>query len=270
MPEGAPRPSVQDALYRLMVDACPDPMILLVDEVIHFVNHAASRWLGAENTDELVGRRAADFLRPESGSPHGSWQDQFHEVPQCPGVRGARLTRVHPPRFVVEARTVSVVWEGYPATLIVLRPDGTAMADEGTPSAVSAAATGSAMKTALLLVEDEEELLLCQRALTRTGYRVHVARDGREALARFREHQSEIRMIVTDINMPLMDGWQLSLQIRKLQRDVRILFVTGGEINTSPQVRVRDSGEELLGKPFTINRLLAKVKEMLENEKRPA
>jgi len=119
----------------------------------------------------------------------------------------------------------------------------------------------------VLFVDDEEDLRsLCSLVLTRAGYRVLVARDGKEGLALFQEHAAEVRLVVTDVNMPGGDGWLLYRRLRELRADINLLFVSGfsAEGRTPAQCRALDSGEETLEKPFTMNRLVAKVKEMLE------
>ena len=118
----------------------------------------------------------------------------------------------------------------------------------------------------VLFVDDEEDLRsLCSLVLTRAGYRVLVARDGNEGLSVFQEHAVEIRLVVTDVNMPGADGWLFCRRLRELDANVNLLFVSGfsTEGKTPAQRLVLDSGEETLEKPFTMNRLVAKVKEML-------
>src|SRR5512135_270673 len=80
-------------------------------------------------------------------------------------------------------------------------------------------------KLRLLYVEDDEsvrESLL--RFLQRRFDTVYAARDGREGLQLFTEHRPDI--VVTDIQMPIMDGLEMAREIRRIQGDVPVLITT--------------------------------------------
>jgi len=104
---------------------------------------------------------------------------------------------------------------------------------------------------ALVLVVDDEPTLrvvLC-RFLKAWGYRAAEAGDGVAALQMARELQQELRLIVTDIDMPRCNGLALAEQLLALDASLPILFITGVG---SPEVyaRAKPLGE-VLEKPFT-------------------
>lgn len=104
----------------------------------------------------------------------------------------------------------------------------------------------------VLCVDDNPEmLLLTETALSRSGWNVLLAQNGLEGLDLFLANP-DLRLVVTDINMPEMDGNQLAMRIRRSGReDVLIIAITGGlesEIEASLFDRV-------LRKPFKIAEL---------------
>ena len=62
--------------------------------------------------------------------------------------------------------------------------------------------------------------------LSRLGYMTISAQDGTEALDCMKNNDS-IHLVLTDINMPQMDGWELALHIKELKPDIPIVVLTG-------------------------------------------
>ena len=80
----------------------------------------------------------------------------------------------------------------------------------------------------ILLVEDEELVRrVAQRALERGGYTVISASNGTEALAMFRQHETTIDLVVTDLVMPEMGGYRLCEILRHEWRTGKWLFMSG-------------------------------------------
>jgi PAS domain S-box-containing protein len=116
----------------------------------------------------------------------------------------------------------------------------------------------------VLVVEDETALLsLARRVLELGGYRVFVARDGREALRRFEEHDGAIQLMVTDVVMPGMDGRALAESVRGLYPQIKVIFISGYTEEAVQRHGVLMSGSEFLEKPFSASGLLRKVREVL-------
>jgi CheY-like chemotaxis protein len=101
--------------------------------------------------------------------------------------------------------------------------------------------------------------------LTRHGYRVLAARDGTEAVAIFAPRAREIRLVITDLNMPNLDGAALARVARRLHPSVKILAMSGlssvGTDGAFPATAVIDA---FLSKPFTLESLLNAVHEQLK------
>jgi PAS domain S-box-containing protein len=80
----------------------------------------------------------------------------------------------------------------------------------------------------ILLVDDEEYVRsLAERALSRGGYRVLLARDGAEAVETFRKERRSIDLIVLDLTMPVMDGCQAMTAIRAIDPSVKVVLSSG-------------------------------------------
>ena len=116
----------------------------------------------------------------------------------------------------------------------------------------------------LLLVDDEAAVARFTGViLQRQGYTVKIFGETKDALAWFTAQPGQADLLVTDVNMPGMNGVDLAMAISALRRDLPILFVTGyGRIETS---RLRDlpNRHAVLAKPFDTADLLASIRKLL-------
>jgi CheY-like chemotaxis protein len=117
----------------------------------------------------------------------------------------------------------------------------------------------------VLLVEDEELVrrLTCE-ILRRNGYQVLEAADGVDALAVLRQHPGRIHLLLTDVVMPRMSGYELVEQVRPLRPDMHILYVSGYSEEAIARQGQLTEGIELLAKPFTPGVLTAKIRQLLD------
>ncbi len=109
---------------------------------------------------------------------------------------------------------------------------------------------------AVLLVEDEEPVRNVARImLTRLGYAVLEAKDGAEAVEIFKQHQDDIRCVLSDLTMPIMDGWETLTALRKLSPNIPVILSSGYD---EAQVIAGDHPERpnaFLGKPYQLKGL---------------
>ena len=113
----------------------------------------------------------------------------------------------------------------------------------------------------ILIVDDDVELVgLLRFALTSGGYDVVTAFDGQQALRRLHEELPDL--VILDVNLPLLDGFQVLDQLRKIsQVPVMMLTVRDAE---EDEVRGLDLGaDDYLTKPFSPRALLARVRSLL-------
>jgi two-component system cell cycle sensor histidine kinase/response regulator CckA len=117
----------------------------------------------------------------------------------------------------------------------------------------------------ILLVEDEEEVRkLAVRVLERQGYKVLAARDGDEALIICERHQDPIHLLLTDVVMPGMNGHEVAKRLDSLHPEMKVLYMSGYTDNAIVLHGVLVKGVNYIQKPFTVDALTKKVREVLE------
>jgi CheY-like chemotaxis protein len=116
----------------------------------------------------------------------------------------------------------------------------------------------------VLVVEDEPSVRqFSVDALQELGYRVLDA-DGAPAALRLLDAHPEIELLFTDVVMPEVNGRKLADEARRRHPDLKVLFTTGYTRNAVLHNGVLDPGVELIGKPFTLEELAAKVRDVLD------
>ena len=113
----------------------------------------------------------------------------------------------------------------------------------------------------ILVVDDEKQLReMTGRTLQAFGYKVLLAEDGPEALARFAEHPRAISVVILDMMMPLLDGIATAKALKRLNPNVRIIGSSG-----LPEQRKLGESEFLgfLPKPYTADQLLQLLAKVL-------
>ncbi len=117
----------------------------------------------------------------------------------------------------------------------------------------------------ILLVEDEEAVrTMVSRILQNKGYTVLEARHGHEAIDICERYQEPIHLMVTDVIMPQMSGRELAERLAPMLPDMKVLYMSGYPDNTIVQHGVLEPGTAFLQKPFTLNALELKVREVLD------
>ncbi len=129
---------------------------------------------------------------------------------------------------------------------------------------VSRDLTGSAT---VLLVEDEDAVRsFAARALSTRGYRVLEAISGVHALDVMNEHGADVDLVVSDVVMPEMDGPTLLKHLRKTNPQIKIIFVSGYAEEAFRNNLSEGETFTFLPKPFSLKKLAAAVKEVLEED----
>jgi len=121
-------------------------------------------------------------------------------------------------------------------------------------------------KETILLVEDEPLVRdLARRMLERSGYTVHTASDGFDALDVLSQLVGEVHLLLSDVVMPGMGGPELAEKVLKARGDTAVLFMSGYTADALAPRGVLDEDVRLLEKPFTIERLNRAVRETLDD-----
>lgn len=126
-------------------------------------------------------------------------------------------------------------------------------------------------KTTVLVVDDEAGIRsLLRKVLLREGYNVLEATQGREGLDTAKSYKGKIDLLLTDVLMPEMNGIELAQSLHALRPSTRILLISGYMGSNALEAEKLPAGTAFLHKPFTLNALLGKVKEVLGVTSRPA
>jgi PAS domain S-box-containing protein len=115
----------------------------------------------------------------------------------------------------------------------------------------------------ILVAEDDDEVReYLIAALTSLGYRVFAARDAESALRIFAQ-EPQIVLVLTDIGLPGMNGRRLAEEARARRPDVKAVYMTGYARNAVVHNGLVDRGVNLLPKPFTVEALGRKLRQVL-------
>jgi two-component system alkaline phosphatase synthesis response regulator PhoP len=117
------------------------------------------------------------------------------------------------------------------------------------------------MSRKIVIADDELHILDTVRAyLEDAGYRVLTARNGRDALFTFRHERPDL--VILDVMMPEMDGWEAARLIRR-ESDVPILFLTARVDDVDKITGLEIGADEYVTKPFSPRVLVAQVRAVL-------
>jgi len=122
--------------------------------------------------------------------------------------------------------------------------------------------TGESTMTAKILIIDDDASLL--KALTynleQEGYRLITARNGREAMQKLYAERPDL--LILDIMMPELDGWQVCKRVREMS-DVPIIMLTARETSEDIIKGLDLGADDYIVKPFTVKEVLARVRAAL-------
>ena len=117
----------------------------------------------------------------------------------------------------------------------------------------------------ILLVDDEEGVRkLVFAVLKSNGYDVMEASNGVAALAAYEKNGHKVDMVLTDVVMPQMNGFELGKQLTARTPGVKILYMSGYRDNAIGGGVTGEAPRAFLHKPFTPDVLLSKVREVLD------
>lgn len=118
------------------------------------------------------------------------------------------------------------------------------------------------MKVRILLVEDDTSLgFIISDQLKSDGYHVTLCTDGAEGFKRFNEE--EFHMCIFDVMMPKKDGFTLASDVRKINTEIPILFLTAKSNDEDKVQGFKSGGDDYLTKPFNVEELQLRVAALL-------
>ncbi len=117
----------------------------------------------------------------------------------------------------------------------------------------------------ILLVDDEQIIIdVAVQILKKMGYKVIVARDGKEAIGIYRQHQKQIALVILDLVMPGLSGGEVYDKLTAIDPDVKVLLSSGYTRDGKAGDILRRGCRGFIQKPFNINELSQKLRDILD------
>ncbi len=117
----------------------------------------------------------------------------------------------------------------------------------------------------IMVVDDEPVLCaVLQKMLSRLDYNVLTANDGFEALKIF--SYMDVDMVITDLRMPKMDGWELMKKVKQIKPDIPVILITGYHSMYSQTVTEDRMADGFISKPFSFNQIKDQVEALLKKQ----
>jgi signal transduction histidine kinase/ActR/RegA family two-component response regulator len=158
---------------------------------------------------------------------------------------------------------------GRGTTFKIYFPRSTETAERAATRAEEMAAGGGT--ETILLIEDNDELRgSTHGVLEALGYRVVVAANGEEALVALDEEGGEVDLVISDVVMPGMSGPEVVDRLRQRNPTIRAIFISGYTDNVVLRHGILEGEFEFLEKPYSVNRLAAKIREVLSKPPQPS
>jgi PAS domain S-box-containing protein len=121
----------------------------------------------------------------------------------------------------------------------------------------------------ILIVEDEiRQLQLMQSFLQAEGYRVLTAQDGDEAVAMHLKHKDDIALVVLDLGLPKLNGWEAFQKMKTTDPAVKAIFATGYISSQIDSGIAKGELSALIMKPYQLDEVLAKIAEAIHAPRR--
>jgi CheY-like chemotaxis protein len=191
--------------------------------------------------------------------------DPFYTTKEVGKGTGLGLSQVY--GFVRQSgghvKIYSEIGIGTTVKVYLPRHYGEAQTAEGKITAVS---TYRGSKSEIVLVVEDEERVrsISVEALRDLGYTAIGASSPQEALQLFQSGLG-VSLLFTDVIMPVMSGRELADELRQQRPDLKVLFTTGYTRNATVHNDILEPGTSLLTKPFRIEELATKVRQVLDS-----
>jgi DNA-binding response OmpR family regulator len=122
-------------------------------------------------------------------------------------------------------------------------------------------------KPKILYVEDDVNLgFVTTDNLDSKGYSTVYCKDGKEGLATFKKEK--IDLCILDVMMPEMDGFTLAREIRKINNDIPIIFLTAKTMKEDKITGFRTGADDYITKPFSIEELILRIEVFLKRSRK--
>jgi CheY-like chemotaxis protein len=118
----------------------------------------------------------------------------------------------------------------------------------------------------VLLVEDEIPLRdLIGMLLEENGYCVLTASDGEEAVETFRQHSNEVAVVLSDLGLPKLGGWEAFLQMKSINPRVKAILASGYFDPELKQEIIKSGAKHFVQKPYQPSDVLMKIRQLIDD-----
>jgi hypothetical protein len=124
----------------------------------------------------------------------------------------------------------------------------------------------SAGKGELILLAEDEAYVRdsVKSVLEGAGYRVIEAVDGSDAVEKFRENKDAIDLLLLDVIMPKMNGWEAYKEIKEIRPKIKAVFMSGYTSDIVRRRKIIEEAPDYVSKPLFPDKLLSKIREVLD------
>lgn len=132
------------------------------------------------------------------------------------------------------------------------------------PNGISMKIPERVTETVLVIEDDHSVRNILREMLERSGYSVMEASDGQEGVDVYRNHGKCINLILSDVMMPRKNGRQVYDEIKELNSDAKVLFMSGYAGDILDNKVIMENGRNFISKPMRPQELLGKIREILD------
>lgn len=119
----------------------------------------------------------------------------------------------------------------------------------------------------ILIVEDEEMLLSSLKSLfEEKGYKVYCASDGLQAVEIYQQHSSEIALVLADLGLPKLSGWDAFLKMKQVRKGVKMVLASGFIDPVVKNEKIELGARDIIEKPYKPGVILKRVREIIDEE----
>ena len=117
----------------------------------------------------------------------------------------------------------------------------------------------------VILVVDDQDMVrnVAKSMLEKFGFEVLTAGDGVEALEIFRHKHADVRLVLTDLSMPRMNGWETLAALREIRPDIQVILASGYDEAKVMEGSHAERPEAFLSKPYRMADLKAALNKAL-------
>lgn len=161
-----------------------------------------------------------------------------------------------------EIRVDSELGKGTQFTVYLPSSDGSLTADENRP--VEHGIAGPAPGGVILLVEDDVQLrTITEKTLTKLGYTVQSCEDGVEALRIYNESKHLIKLVLLDLILPKMGGYEVFRRIKSMTPDAKVVIISGYSEDQQLRDILAEGASAFVKKPCSFDQLAATIADVL-------